>query len=410
MQTESDTVTDGTGLSRRLNLPLLVLYGLGVTVGAGIYVLVGAVAAEAGIYAPLSFLVAAIVTACSALSFAELAVRYPESAGEAIYVDEGFGLPALSLITGLAVTFAGLLSAATVSLGAAAYLAEITAIPPWAGAVVIVAALGAFAARGIVESVVFAGLLTAIEIGGLILICTGAVLFVPDLAENAGAMWHLPDRAALGGIMSAAVIAFFAFIGFEDMVNVVEEVKRPARTIPLAIIITLILTTLIYLAVTTVAILVVGADDLAASSAPLADVAEKTGLLNATTLSIIAVLAGINGILVQIIMASRILYGLANRGRLPAWFGKVSARRHTPVNATLAVTVAVLIFALTFPLDRLATATSLITLMVFSIVNVALVLIKRRHTDFQPVFQVPLIVPVIGCLFSLMLLSVELFA
>ena len=406
-------MTQGNGasaqqpLKRRLTLPLLVLYGLGVTVGAGIYVLVGAVAGKAGIYAPLSFLIAALVTACSALSFAELAVRYPESAGEAVYVEEGFGIPALALATGLAVVFAGLLSAATVSLGAAAYLAEIIDLPQSLGMIAIVVLLGAFAARGIIESVAIAGLLTVIEIGGLILICVGAIVVDPHLPAKAAQMWVMPDRLAIGGILSAAVVAFFAFIGFEDMVNVVEEVKSPSRTIPAAIIITLIATTILYLGVSVIAIATVGADQLAATDAPLAAVAGKSGIITPQVLSAIAVLAGINGILVQIIMASRILYGLARRHRLPGWFGVVGARTATPVNATLSVTVIIILLALAFPLARLATGTSIITLTVFSLVNVALIAIKRRNPSYRPEFQVPMAVPVIGCTVSLMLLMFE---
>ncbi len=393
-------------LKRRLNLPLLVLYGLGVTVGAGIYVLVGAVAGIAGIYAPMAFMIASLVTACSALSFAELAVRYPESAGEAVYVEEGFQFGPLALATGLAVAMAGLLSAATVSLGAAGYLSEIVALPKLAGMAIIVIGLGLFAARGIVESVVFASILTAIEIGGLLLVCAGIVTIEPHQMTALNDMWRMPDQAVLGSVLSAAVIAFFAFIGFEDMVNVAEEVKKPSRTIPIAIIITLIITTVLYLLVSSVALLAVGPDALAQSDAPLALVAARTGILSPQVLAVIAVLAGINGILVQIIMASRILYGLSRRRRLPAWFGIVNATTGTPINATSSVVVLVLIFALLFPLERLAAGTSTITLAVFALVNAALIRIKRRNDD-TPEFSVPSIVPLIGFLLSVMLLIIQ---
>ena len=162
-------------LQRRLNLPLLVLYGTGVTIGAGIYVLIGAVAAHAGQYAPLAFVMAALVMGLTVGSYAELCTRYPVAAGEVAYVKAAFRVRWLSMLTGLMMITAGLVATATVALGATGYIGQFIAIPRPLVVVVIVVALGLVAAWGILESVLLASLFTLIEIGGLVAIVVAAV-------------------------------------------------------------------------------------------------------------------------------------------------------------------------------------------------------------------------------------------
>lgn len=385
-----------TELRRSLSLTLLVLYGLGVTVGAGIYVLIGEVAGRAGMATPLSFVLASFAAGFAALSFGELASRFPESAGEAVYVEAGFRRAWTVPLVGLAVIGVGVISSAAVALGAAAYFTTLVDAPNPLVVAALIGVLGALAARGIVESVAIAGLMTLIEIGGLMAIAGGAVAADPEILFRFPEISASLETVAFAGLMSGAVLAFFAFIGFEDMVNVIEEVRNPTRTVPTAIILTLVIAAAIYFVVAAVAVLTVAPDRLAASGAPLAAVAEAGGVVPPRAISLIAVGAGLNGILVQLVMASRVLYGLGKRGWMPRQFAAVNPRTRTPLAATFTVTVLSIGFALTLPIGRLAEATSVLTLLIFLAVNLSLVLLKLRAPREKSDFSVPLFVPVIG--------------
>ncbi|MHA1165911.1 MAG: APC family permease, partial [Alphaproteobacteria bacterium] len=207
-------------LKRALGLTLVLLYGLGVTIGAGIYVLIGATAGQAGMYAPISFCIAALVMAPTAASFAELSSRMPVSAGEAAYVREGLNSRALALGVGLLVVTAGVVSASAVAIGAAGYISVFIDLPAWLIIVAVVLAMGLAAGWGILESVSLAGVLTLIEIGGLILIVVVGIENDPSILTRTGEL--VPgsfDPVIWSGIFSAGLLAFFAFIGFEDLVN-----------------------------------------------------------------------------------------------------------------------------------------------------------------------------------------------
>jgi amino acid transporter len=386
-------------LRRRLSLTLLTLYGVGTTVGAGIYVLVGKVALAAGVLAPLSFLLACVLVAASAFSFAELSTRFPKSAGEAVYVSEAFGRRRLALLVGLMVILAGTVSSGTIVNGAAGYLREFVEVPAWALVVLVLVLLGAIAAWGIGESVGLAAALTVLEIVGLALVIWAGWRATPDIAAALAAE-PLP-AAPLAGVLLGTVLAFYAFIGFEDMVNVAEEVRDPQRTLPYAIVLTLGITLLLYVGVALVAVAAVPVAELGASEAPLALVWQRGTGGSVRVISAIAVFATLNGALIQIVMASRVLYGLAGEGWIPAGLGRVSARTHTPLRATALVTAVVLLFALALPLVTLAEITSLLTLAIFALVNGALIVLKRRAPRIPGLFRIPAWAPWTGCLISL---------
>lgn len=373
------TTTDQPTLKRSLTLPLIVLYGLGVTIGAGIYVLVGATAGVAGVYAPLAFVLAALVMLPSACSFAELVGRLPVSAGEAAYVRAGFNSQTLSVIVGLMVVAAGTVSAAAICLGSIGYIRQFVDL---SGAVLIpfvVAAMTFIAAWGVRESVTFAAVMTVIEIVGLLAVIAGGFLFTsPQIAASTV---PLPDGATLMhigfGVMSGGVLAFFAFIGFEDLVNMAEETRDPGSTMPKAIFLTLIISTTLYVLISIVAVLNVPVSQLANAEAPLSLVFERTTGASPATISAIAIIATLNGVIVQIIMGSRVLYGLSKQGSLPAVFGYVHPITRTPLVATGLIGALVLILATLIPLQGLAELTSQITLSVFALVNLSLWRIKR---------------------------------
>jgi len=394
-------------LKRSLSLSLLTLYGLGTMVGAGIYVLLGEAAGRAGMHTPIAFLLAALVVAPTALSFGELSARFPKSAGEALYVRVGLDSSLLALIVGLLVVMAGTVSAASIVVGSVGYIQSLVAIPSMAVIFLVVILLGGLAAWGITQSVLVAAILALVEIGGLLaVVIAGApnVLDDPDFLSTAFLVGEMP---AWNGILAASILAFYAFIGFEDMVNVAEEVKKPERNLPLSILLALLLTTFLYVSVATVAIATVPPDLLAASKTPLALVFSTTTGWPIQILSLIGAVAAINGILIQIVMAPRVLYGLSRQHALPVFLGKVHPKTRTPLYATLIITGLVLTLALVFPIDKLARWTALTALIIFTLCNLALIRIKVTQPEPPATLSLPLIVPILGLISSLGFLLVD---
>jgi len=396
-----------TALARTLNLPLAILFGLGVTIGAGIYVLIGSAAGRAGMHAPIAFLIAAVVMAPTAAVFAELVTRMPVSAGEAAYVGAGFNSRRLSLLVGLMVMAVGVLSAAAISRGSAGYIAALTGARTSHIIPAVVLVMGLITAWGIKESVTVAATMTVIEITGLVAIIVVGAWNSPAVFARIPEVWSgTTSLAVMSGVFSASLLAFFAFIGFESLANIAEEIKEPERLLPRAIFWTLVLSTLLYISVVWVALVAVPREDLASSGAPLSLVFERVTGASPTLITVIAIVATINGIIVQMVMASRVVYGLADKGELPALFGTVHPLTRTPLNATLLVTVATLVSATAFPIEALAEATSRVTLVIFAFVNASLVLIKRRREPSTG-FAVPDWVPMVGCGLCVALLAID---
>jgi len=398
-------------LRRAIGLPLLVLYGLGITIGAGIYVLIGTAADKAGIYAPTAFLFAAFVMAFSAASFAEFSGRIPQSAGEAVYVDAGFGWNWLTLATGLFIVFSATIAGAAISIGCAGYVASIIPLPQWAIVIIIVVSMGLLAARGIKESVTFAGILTVIEILGLVIIIVSGYLHEPTMFYEIPSVFpSIGDTAALTGIFGASLIAFFAFIGFDDVVNLVEETHNPKRTMPWAIVISLIAVTVIYFLVVFVAVKSVPIPELAGSSAPIGLLFERLTGISPLGITLIAIVATLNGVVIEIIMASRVIYGLGKKGHLPGRLSRIDPRTQTPLNATVLITVIMLVAGVFVPLGFLVETTSQIILAVFALVNLSLVIVKLRGDPApEGIFTVPIVMPFIGVLTCTFLLFGPLF-
>ncbi|MDX1796074.1 MAG: APC family permease, partial [Hydrogenovibrio sp.] len=280
-------------LKRSLSLPLITLYGLGNILGAGIYVLVGKVAGEAGYFAPLSFFIASIIAAISAFTYAELSSRYPVSAGEAVYIYEGFGIEKLSLAIGLLITLAGIVSSATVAHGFAGYISVFIDWPQWVIITLMLLTLGGIAAWGINQSVKAATLLTLIEMSGLLLIVFVGADHLPNLERiyRADGPDNVFDSFSLMGVFAGAFLAFFAYIGFEDMVNVAEEVKEPQTTMPKAILYSVVISTVLYAAVTLVSLSVLTPAELGRSDAPLAAVYQQATGQPPVIISIIGMFA-----------------------------------------------------------------------------------------------------------------------
>ena len=397
-------------LKRSLSFPLVCLYGLGNILGAGVYVLIGKVAGEAGYFTPFSFLMASVIAGITAFSFAELTSRYPVSAGEAVYIQEGFGVKQLSLFVGLLIVLTGVVSSATIAKGFVGYLNVFIELPSSLVIIVLLIVLGLVAVWGILESVSTAALFTFIEIAGLILIlivsfpepgqlALHGASFVPDLKLNS---WI--------GISSGAFLAFYAYVGFEDMVNVAEEVKNPKMNLPIAILTALGLATIMYVLVSVSALLVLSPEALGGSDAPLADVYAAATGRNPWLITAVSLFAVVNGALIQIIMASRVCYGLAKQSWLPEFLGEVNSKTQTPVNATAVLTAIIIVAALWLPIETLAATTTSLLLFVFTLVNIALVKIKRRHEPVANAFEVNILFPIVGAILCGTFLSVHGFA
>ena len=391
-----------TKLRRSIGLPLLTLYGLGTILGAGIYVLIGEVASVAGYATPLSFVIACAVASFTGLSYAELSSRLPRSAGEAAYIDAAFSRDSLARFVGAAVILTGVVSAATMLRGLVGYFAVIASFPD--AVVILCGALILFAlsAWGIGQALWAAAIVTIIEAVGLIYVCvaadTGNATFI-GLTQQ---MFALTDATGFAGVIAGSFLAFYAFIGFEDIVNVAEEVRQPEKNLPRAIVLSLTAATVVYFAVSAIAVMSVPPTELAATQAPLALVVASGGH-SGEVISLISLLAVTNGALIQLIMASRVVYGMADQGLIWHRLGHVNARTQTPLIATSAVAGAILLLALFFSLGELARFTSALALVIFAMVNASLLRLKSRRVD-TPAFQVPGIIPLIALLACLVML------
>ena len=384
-------------LKRSLTLPLVTLYGLGNILGAGVYVLIGKVAGEAGYYAPLAFLLASVVAAITAFTFAELSSRYPVSAGEAIYVQEAFGYKQLSLLVGLLIVLTGIVSAATIAKGFVGYLHLFWQAPDWLIIVLLLAALCLVAIWGITESVATAAAFTVVEVAGLVLILIVTLPVAGGIPDTVPEISTAPEAIGWTGLVGGAFLAFYAYVGFEDMVNVAEEVEQPERNLPLAILTALGCATVLYVLVAINSLLVLTPQQLSASDAPMASVYAAATGSDPWLISIISMFAVVNGALIQIIMAARVCYGLARQGWLPTSIGSVHPKTRTPLNATIVITGIILVAALWLPIETLANSTTTLLLVVFSLVNVALVRVKLKRQPTENIFEVPLAVPLVGC-------------
>ncbi|MBT8124379.1 MAG: amino acid permease, partial [Gammaproteobacteria bacterium] len=354
-------MSDNT-LARKISLPLLTFYGLGTILGAGIYVLIGEVTLRAGPYSSISFIVAAVIAAITAYSFARLSSLIPKSAGEAAYALAAFNIPSISAFVGIAVVIVGTVSAATMVRGFSGYFSAVIQIPDLIIILSIIIFITIFSIWGISQSLLVASLITIIEVIGLLFV----IYAVIDLNEFKN--YKLPEATSVlnngSVIFYAAFISFYAYIGFEDIVNIAEETIDPTKVVPLAIILSLVLSTLIYVTLSIACTLFVPADVFSSSNAPLVSIIEYKGY-DPTVMALISMIAIINGALVQLIMASRVLYGMAKQNVFVSVFKKVNEKTRTPIIATITIAIFITFLATSFNLVTLAELTSTVTLVVF---------------------------------------------
>lgn len=387
-------------LSRSIGLFALVVYGVGDMVGAGIYGTIGVAAGHMGNAVWLAFLVSMLAALLTGLTYSSLSSRYPVAAGTAHVAQRAFGSPFLSFIVGWAAIASGLTSMAAGGRVFAAtlgpFLPPISPLLVTGGFLVVLTLVNI---RGIKECVWVNVVCTTVEVGGLLLIIGmsfpywGSVNYFETPSGSAG--------ITPGLVMTGAVLTFFAFVGFEDLLNLAEEVKDPQRTMPRGILLAVLCTTVIYVLVSIAAVSVVPYARLAdpANGAPMAQIAGKaaTGippwLFTAITLFAVS-----NTALMNFIMGSRLVYGLSRQDLLPKWIGVVHPARKTPQRAILCLAAVVALLTLSGGVSDLASATSLLLLLVFALMNAALIRLKFHKTEPPGRFEVPLFVPVSGFL------------
>jgi APA family basic amino acid/polyamine antiporter len=392
-------------ISRRM----LIFFVIGDVLGAGIYALVGEVGAKTGGAIWAAFLLALLLALFTAFAYAELVTKYPRAAGAALYVNRAFGRPFFTFMVAFAVVASGVASAATIARAFGGdYLSAFVSLPVAATGIAFIIAISLINLRGIRESMRFNFVLTTIEVAGLLLVIVIGAAALGDGLGNPGRALEFRDGSSvMVALLGGAGLAFFALLGFEDSVNLAEETRRPRVDFPWALFGGLIVAGVIYLLVTVIASMVVPTGTLASSDGPLLEVTSAGPLaVPDRVFSLIALFALANGALINLIMASRLLYGMAGEGIIPKALGRVHPSRHTPWVAIAVTAGATVVLLLTGEIGELADTTVLLLLIVFASVNVS-VLVLRKETVAQPHFRSPTVMPVIGMLVSVALMTTK---
>jgi basic amino acid/polyamine antiporter, APA family len=404
-------------LKRAIGPVQLMLYGIGSMLGAGIYGLVGKAAAQLGGMVWAGFLVAMVAALLTGVSYASIASRYPKAAGAAYAAHRAYKNALVSFVIGLAVVCSGLSSMAAGSRVVAENVwklidPETVAAAPTISllAVGYLLVVAAVVFRGIRESLWFNAVCTFIEAGGLILVIIVGVRFwgrtnlmeLPEAADPTTAATTLL-------VLQGAVLTFFSFIGFEDMLNVAEEVKQPRRTMPIAMIGAMIFTSIIYMSVAITAVSVLPWRELAAAPGPLTAVMEVAApWFPAIGFTILTIFAVANTALVNYVMGSRLLYGLGSQGIAPQILSRVHKTRGTPHISILVLLAVVIGLSFLGDISQLASATVLLLLFVFAVVNIGLIILLRREGRIEGAFNVPMVVPALGALICIVLIVVRI--
>jgi len=402
-----EPVKSPVSLSRSIGLFALVVYGVGDMVGAGIYGTIGVAAGYMGNAVWLSFLVSMLAALLTGLTYASLASRYPVAAGAAHIAQRAFGSPLVAFVIGLTVIASGLTSMAAGGRVFAATLGPaLPTIPPWMLPVAFLLLLTMINLRGIRECVWVNVLCTAIEVGGLFIVIAVSLPYL-------GSVNYLETPVDAGGlnlslVMTGAVLTFFAFVGFEDLLNLSEEVKNPERTMPWGILLAVLCTTILYVLVSVAAVSVVPYTALADASkgAPMAQIVAKAGSWMPPEVFFgITLFAVFNTALMNYIMGSRLIYGMSRQSLLPTWLGRVHPTTQTPYRAILTLACIVMVLIFSGGIADLASATSLLLLLVFAAMNVSLIRLKLRTSERIGQFEIPMLVPIAGAAICLALIA-----
>lgn len=369
-------------LRREVGLFGATAYGVGIILGAGIYVLVGPAAGIAGNAVWMSFLIGALIASFTGLSYAELSSTFPKAAAEYVYVKRAWGNEMLAFLIGWLIIFTGVVTAATVALGFAGYFKALLGPPMILVALALIGVLSFLNFYGIKESTRLNILFTGVETVGLLLIILLGV-------GSIGSVNYF-EAPSINGVLVAAALVFFAYIGFEDIVNIAEEMKNPEKTLPRALILSVIFTSILYVLVSISVVSLASWEDLGASSAPLAYAASMAFGENAFLLmSYIALFATANTVLIVLIVGSRMIYGMASGGSLPPILSAIHRRRRTPWLAVVVMMVFSMPFVLLGDIAFVAGVTSFGVFITFALVNLSLIWLRYKEPELKRPFKVP---------------------
>jgi APA family basic amino acid/polyamine antiporter len=397
-------VTVGAGLRRELGLLEVTLSGVGIILGAGIYALVGVAAEDAGNALWAAFLLAAGASAFTGLSYTALSNLIPRAAAEYDYVKPAWG-DWFAFLTGWAVIAGSLIAVAPVALGFGGYLQSLTPLDARAGAWLLIAASAAVALWGVRESVWLSVVFTFIELSGLALVIAVG-------APHLGDVDYFESPDALPGVLRATALVFFAYIGFQHITKLSEETRDADRVIPMAVGLALGIAAIFYSLVALTAVSVGGWETLAASDAPLSEVVrDRLGDGGSRALSVIALFATGNTVLLLIVSMSRIVYGMAQEGALPPVLGRILPGRRTPASATVVIAVAGAALVAPGDIEIVAGITNFMIFLSFIAVNGALLTLRWRTPPKPGRFQITLrigrldLVPLAGLLSTFLMVS-----
>jgi len=391
-------------LRRSVNAFELTATGVGIIVGAGIFVLLGLAAAMAGGAIWIPFLLAAAAAAVTGLSYAELSSMFPSAGASFYYVRQAFGANPAFMV-GWLMVFANVISASAVALGFSGYLSSFTvvALAPVAIALILVA--GVILVIGVKESVSLGVVFTGIEVLALIIAVAVGVRFI-------GRVDYLEMPLGMAGVLQATTLVFFAYLGFEQIASLSEEAKNPARSIPAAILLAVAITTALYVAVAVTAVSVLGWQELSRSPAPLAEVVRRaTGAHVGVVVGIMALFATANTVLFLLLTSARLTYGMAVAGSLPKVLSAVHPRRKTPWLATLATVVIGVVFVFFGDIEDVAQLSNFAIIAAFLLVNAALIYLRYTSPDAPRPFRTPgrlgrmPVTPLLGIGLSLFMLA-----
>jgi amino acid transporter len=395
------------GLKRAIGRNMLLFFVVGDVLGAGIYALVGEVGGRVGGAIWTAFGMALLLAFLTAFAYAELVTKYPRAAGAALYVNKAFRAPFLTFLVAFAVMCSGITSAATLSTAFGGdYLKEFVSLPGVLASLIFIVVVALINFRGISESVKLNIGLTCIELFGLLLIAVIAAAAVFNGDGDTGRAFEFKSGESVPiAILAGAALAFYALIGFEDSVNVAEETEEPQRDYPRALFGGLLAAGAIYLVVTILASMAVPTARLADSSGPLLEVAQVGPLsIDTKIFALIALFAVANGALINMIMASRLVYGMSREGIVPRFFGGVHSERRTPLAAIVFTTGLCMVLIAIGTLEKLADTTVTLLLCVFILVNVSVLMLRRDRVGHRH-FHAPSFIPVIGAIICAVLLT-----
>ncbi len=372
------------GLKRQIGLLGITAYGVGTILGAGIYALIGSAAGIAGNSVWMSFLLGAFISSFTGLSYAELSSMIPKSAAEYSYAKEAFRSDLAPFLIGWLIIFTGTVSTSTVALGFGGYFKGLFGAPIVLTSTILIVLLSILNFMGIEESSRVNILFTLIEAAGLLLII---VLGIPYL----GRVNYLETASGLQGILRASTVIFFAYLGFEDIANLVEETKNPERNIPKALILSVAITVIIYVFVAVSAVSLADWQDLRASCCPLAYAASQSlGQSAFLVMSVIALFATSNTVLILLLVSSRMIYGLAREGALPSSLSRIYSRRGTPWVAITTAMVLAVSFVLIGNIEFVAGITNFGTFVTFASVNLSAIWLRYRKPKLKRPFKTPM--------------------